>query len=295
MQTVDRIVELGTSNDPERVAGEILKWLVEEKSWDAVDDLLAKHQDRFTKASAPLYWAALARQEQGKTEQAEQLAEQASRLEFAVHVRRLFRRQGTGEFAASSIGPCANIDVRSTSSRWPTARSNPARDFAGQHAARSRGRQGSGRHARAARQGACTDDNLARQYTDVSGFMREITTRTFPIARALTAQFHFYRACQYAADKDWKQPARRATTWPSSFDTTDADVLIAMYRVPGSGRAEVAGRHTQANRRAGPHLSAGNRRRPRTNRTPTTNGPGSISNTEGDFQKAIATRNGRSS
>src|SRR6185436_3491546 len=79
-QSIDRIVRLET-NEPERVAGEILKWLVEEKSWDAVDDLLAKHQDRFAKSKRALYWAALARHEQGKTELAEQMAEQASRLD----------------------------------------------------------------------------------------------------------------------------------------------------------------------------------------------------------------------
>ena len=58
---------------------DLLTWLTEHKSWDVLDAFLAKHQTRLEQSKRPLYYAALARAEQGKNDLAEQLAEQARR------------------------------------------------------------------------------------------------------------------------------------------------------------------------------------------------------------------------
>ena len=56
-------------------------------------------------------------------------------------------------------------------------------------------------------------------------------TIDLPDPDALAARFHFYRACQYQAEKDLKR-ARGELDLAINFDPTDADVLIAMYRFP---------------------------------------------------------------
>jgi tetratricopeptide (TPR) repeat protein len=49
--------------------------------------------------------------------------------------------------------------------------------------------------------------------------------------QVVLARFHYYRACQFHADEDW-QRQRESLETALRFDRTDADVLIAMYRVP---------------------------------------------------------------
>ena len=80
VDTVDRMMELD-SVASEDMAVQLLSWLTEHESWDALDEFLAKHQSRLQQSKRPLYYAALARAKQGKADLAEELAQKAADLD----------------------------------------------------------------------------------------------------------------------------------------------------------------------------------------------------------------------
>ncbi len=52
-----------------------------------------------------------------------------------------------------------------------------------------------------------------------------------PTPEVLAARYHYYRACQFQNEKDW-QRSRGELEQAINFDPRDADVLIAMYQLP---------------------------------------------------------------
>jgi tetratricopeptide (TPR) repeat protein len=105
-----------------------------------------------------------------------------------------------------------------------------------------------------------------------------------PKAKAVSARLHFYRACQYHAEKDWQRERDELQT-AIKLDPTDADVLIAMYRVPEADdawRAGVRQRIHDLSRQFQQEIDE----QPG-DPNPYNQWAWLISNTEGDFQKAI--------
>jgi tetratricopeptide (TPR) repeat protein len=105
-----------------------------------------------------------------------------------------------------------------------------------------------------------------------------------PTADGLAARFHYYRACQH---RDAGDPSRQREALELAIraDPTDADVLIAMYRLPESNegwRAAVRKRIGELCRRFQQEIDE-NPNDP----TPYNQWAWLVSNTEGDFQKAI--------
>ncbi len=76
---LDRMIVLAADGSDDTLLN-LMAWLTEYKSWDALDSFLAKHQSRLEQSKRPLYYAALAREKQGKRELAEDLAAKAAAL-----------------------------------------------------------------------------------------------------------------------------------------------------------------------------------------------------------------------
>ena len=79
METVDRILAVSGA-DSERLLGTFLQWLVQHESWDALDQVAAKHDDQIQKSKRTLYLLALARTKQIKPMPPTSLARQAAKL-----------------------------------------------------------------------------------------------------------------------------------------------------------------------------------------------------------------------
>jgi tetratricopeptide (TPR) repeat protein len=281
-QLVDRMVRL-ESDDPERVAVALLMWLMEEKSWDAVDDLLTRHHDRFAASKRPLYAAALARVRQGKSDLAEQLAEQASRLDTQLPLEGFWMAK--------------ELEVRERY-QWAVREYRRAIDnqpVMSQEAVLSRISLANMLHDHEVDKEAAemlepvvkavrTDGNQGQRYVELSRYMLRNYEMELPPQDGLAAQLHFYRALQYRAEKDW-QRHRDALKTAIQLDKRDADVLIAMYRVPEADEAwmaDVRQRIVELSQNFQQDIDAA------------PNDPSAynqwawlISNTEGDFQKAI--------
>ena len=92
--TLDRMLELAADGSDDTIVN-LLAWLTENKSWDALDTFLAKHQSRLEQSKRPLYYAALARAEQGKKDAAEELAKSASEIQPQVQLEGVVTSQGS--------------------------------------------------------------------------------------------------------------------------------------------------------------------------------------------------------
>jgi tetratricopeptide (TPR) repeat protein len=106
----------------------------------------------------------------------------------------------------------------------------------------------------------------------------------FPSPKELAARFHFYRACQYKNEKDL-QRARGEYELAIGFDSNDADVLIDMYRFPEADhnwRAAALERVRKLEKQFEKEIEENPTDAPAYNQWAWL-----VSNTEGDFQKAI--------
>jgi hypothetical protein len=227
---LDRMIGLAAEGSDETLVS-LLAWLTENKSWDVLDTFLTKHQPRLEQSKRPLYYAALARQKQGKKDLAEELAAKAAlltpqegtlegfsmakdleeRLQFDWAVREY--RRGIEKQSAESID--------SILSRIWLA--NLLHDYEREKEA-----------AEALEplvQTVLKEGQRAQLYVRTREIYREKID--FPSPEELAARFHFYRACQYKSEKDL-QRARGEYELAVKFDPEDADVLIDMYHFPES-------------------------------------------------------------
>ena len=107
---------------------------------------------------------------------------------------------------------------------------------------------------------------------------------SLPENEGLAARLHYFRACQHRDQQDW-QRMREELKQAIRFDPSDADVLIAMYRLPEadeewqeSTRQRIANLARQFQQEIDENPS---------DPTPYNQWAWLISNTEGDFAKAI--------
>ena len=140
---VDRMMGV----DPDAVEStsvELLTWIIEHKSWEVLDEFLAKHQDQLEQSKRPLYYAAIARAKQGKAEQAEQLAEKAAQIDSQTTLESFFAAKDLEEhnqFDWAVREYRRSIDDE----KIAHARRNPGPRIPGQPAARLRAAPGGGR------------------------------------------------------------------------------------------------------------------------------------------------------
>ena len=126
------------------------------------------------------------------------------------------------------------------------------------------------------------EGQIGQLYTEFQRYYRR--RLDIPEAEPLSARLHYYRALQYRDLKDQKQE-RDELSLAIKFDPNDPDVLIAMYRMPEADekwRSNVRERIRNLCRQVDQQIDE----RP--------NDPDGynqwawlVSNTEGDFQKAI--------
>jgi len=147
---LDAMIGLAAEGSDETLVS-LLAWLTENKSWDVLDTFLTKHQSRLEQSKRPLYYAALAREKQGKKELAEELAAKAALLT---------PQEGTmeGLMMAKDLEERLQFDWAVREYRRAIEKQSAesidhilSRIWAGQPAARLRARQRGGRGARAAR------------------------------------------------------------------------------------------------------------------------------------------------
>jgi tetratricopeptide (TPR) repeat protein len=288
--TVDRMIQLEQDRmiqlereSSEATAIELLTWMTDHKLWEVLDEFLAKHEPRIQQSKRPLYYAALARISQGRPELGEELAKKAAALEPQIAMEgfiaakeleehrqfdwavREYERSIDKEQIASGSGILARIHL-----------ANLFHDYE--------------KHRQAADtleplvKAVQGDGNIGQFYTNLRRFNLRQGDSILPEAESLGARMHYYRACHFREQEDWSRE-REALEKAIRFDPTDADVLIAMYRVPNADKdwreATVARIHNLA-RQFQQEIEEDP-----SDPTAYNQWAWLISNTEGDYQQAI--------
>jgi tetratricopeptide (TPR) repeat protein len=230
-ETLDRMFRI-ESDSPDRAAANIMLWLTEHEAWEAVDDVLARHPERFTRGKRPLYMAALARKAQGKPDLAQQLAEEAARLDpqaplenfwtaKELEIReqydwaaREYRRAIDGQAIDAHEAVIARVSLASMMHDY--ALYQPAAQM-----------------LEPLVKALAADPRAAQRYAQVQRYHLARGDLALPDRESLASHFHYYVACQYHESKEWERE-REELQLAIDLDATDADVLIAMYRVPES-------------------------------------------------------------
>jgi tetratricopeptide (TPR) repeat protein len=276
------LIEL-ESEFSEETAIQLLTWLPEHKLWSVLDAFLTKHEPRFQQSKRPLYYAALARVSQGKPELGEELAKKAAALDPQTAMEsfvaakdleehsqfdwavREYERSIDKEQIASGPGILARVFL-----------ANLFHDYQ--------------KHQQAADtleplvKAVQGDGNVGQMYTNLRRFYSRQGDSILPEAEALGARLHYFRACQYRDEQDWSRE-REALEKAIRFDPRDADVLIAMYRVPNAD--ENWRRATLSKIRELARQFEQEMEEDPDDATPYNQWAWLISNTEGDYQQAI--------
>ena len=266
----------------EDTAIDLLAWLTEHESWEPLDQFLADHTARFAHIKRPMYFAAMARAKQGKDDLAQQLADQAAAIDsqttaeilraandLEVHKQfdwsvREYQKAIAKQPIASHETMIARIELASL-----------LHDYE--------------RHEQAAEaldplvKAVRGEAAVGQRYAEIQKLFAQ-RGGALPESEALAARLHYYRACQYREEGDW-QRVQDELELAIRFDPTDADVLIAMYHLPDadekwkqSTRARIRdlARKFQREIDEDPAEAVGYNQ-----------WAWLISNTEGDYQKAI--------
>jgi tetratricopeptide (TPR) repeat protein len=275
--TVGHMVQLD-ADQLEKTVIELLAWLTEHESWESLDRFLADHSVRFTHLKRPLYYAALARAKQGKKELAEELAKQAAQVDsqtpsesflaakdleehkqFEWAVREYHRAVDKQPIASHEV-MVARIYLASLLHDYEQHKQ--AADELEPLVKAVRG-----------------EAAVGQRYAELQKYYK-----TLPESESLAARLHYYRACQYREEKDW-QRVRDELELAIRFDPDDADVLIAMYRLPDAD--EKWKRTTGAKIRDLTREFQQAIDEDPSDPTAYNQWAWLVSNTEGDFQKAI--------
>jgi tetratricopeptide (TPR) repeat protein len=278
---LDRMIGLAGEGSDDTLVN-LLAWLTENKSWEVLDVFITKHQSRLEQGKRPLYFAAMARAKQGKRELAEELATKAAALpsqsnaleslyaakELEEHRQfdwalREFRRaidKQPGEsresiLARIHLGVMLHDYERDKEAAEAIEKLVPAA-------------QGQGR--------------LGQLYLRIREYYGERSS--LPPPEEVAKNYHFYRACQYIHEKDY-QRARGELDQAITFDPTDGDVLIEMYRLPESNAEWKEGVRARI-RKLTQQFQAEIDENPASS-SPYNQWAWLVSNTEGDFQQAV--------
>jgi tetratricopeptide (TPR) repeat protein len=212
----------------EETSIELLEWMTKYELWTALDEFLAKHGDQLEQSKRSLYHAALARAAQGKADEAEQLAEKAAQLESQAALEhfitakdleehnqfdwavREYRRAIDDQKIASHEGILSRLYLASL-----------LHDYE-QHAEAAKVLEPLAAAVKNQGQVGQLYAELERYYDD---------RLDLPETDAVSGRAHYYRACQYNHEGN-HQREREALELAIKLDPMNADVLIAMYRLP---------------------------------------------------------------
>ena len=271
-----------------------LAWLTEHKSWDVLDEFLAKHQPRLAsrasgRCTTPR-WPAPSRARRMWPKNWRRRPPSSTRR---AALESFIDRQGFGGAQPIRLGGARVSRARSTKNQsrrtrpfslasiWPTCctTTRSTREAADALEPLVKGDA----RAKARRPALCRSCTIIYAGRSVAAGDRRS-------GRPLTI---IYRACQYRDQKDW-QRERDELKLAIKFDPTDADVLIAMYRVPDADET-----WRESTRAANSRPVPGNSSRRSTKSHPiprrTTNGPGWSATPKAISRRRFATRTARSS
>jgi tetratricopeptide (TPR) repeat protein len=228
----DRILAVGGA-DSERLLGTFLQWLVQHESWEALEQFAARHDDRIQKSKRTLYLLAIARTKQNKSDVAEELARRAAKLAPTKPFDGLEAAQllvALGQFdwavreyqtgiegqpieAASAIGARMLL-------------SNVLQDYE---------RYDEGAAAiQPLVEAIEKNPDVARAYAGAQDELDFLLK-----GEMLSARLHYLQACHFEQEHDYKHQ-REELLEAIEQDETDADVLIAMYRLGDADDAWMA-------------------------------------------------------
>jgi tetratricopeptide (TPR) repeat protein len=289
---LDRMIGLAADGSDATLVN-LLTWLTENKSWDVLDTFLAKHQARLEQGKRTLYYAALARSKQGKKEAADELAVKAAALPpqsalDGLSIAHDLEEHNQFDWAVReyrrAIDKQPDESLENILARLYLP--NLLHDYEREKEAADtieplmKALQREGRVSQVYNQireyNAARDYNPAREDGD--------DRSSLPSPRVISARYHSYRACQYQQAKDWSR-ARGELELAINFDPSDADVLINMYRLPETDAKWHAGVVARI-RKLTQQFDRDIEENP-SDPAPYNQWAWLISNTEGDYQKAI--------
>lgn len=279
MALLDRMMERTSETSDEMIVN-LLVWITKNKSWDVLDAFLTKHQTRLEQSKRPLYYAALARAEQGKGELAEEVAARAAQVEAQAPLENFttakdLEEHGKFDWAVREYRRL--VDKPGDSGETILARiylSGLLHDYERDKDAAdvleplAKGVQGGG--------------DVAKLYSRIREYGNGRSG--LPEQDTILARYHFYRACEYQAEKDYSR-ARGELDLAINFDEQDADVLIAMFHFPEADekwRDSVRKRVKQLTDKFQQQIDDDP-----SDASPYNQWAWLVSNTDGDFQKAI--------
>lgn len=277
---LDRMMGLAGDTSDDTIVN-LLVWMTKNKSWDVLDTFLTKHQPRLEQSKRPLYYAALARAEQGKRDLAEQIATRASEIQAQASLEGFATAKDLeehGQFDWAVREYRRSIDKQpSDSYETILARiylSGMLHDYE-----RDKEAADVVEPLVKAVQG---NSDVGKLYSRIRDYNNG--RLSLPEPDAIAARYHFYRACQYQAEKDLAR-AKGELDLAINFDNTDADVLIAMYNFPDEDKKwheSVRQRVKQLTDQFQQEIDDDP-----SDASPYNQWAWLVSNTDGDFQKAI--------
>lgn len=235
LAVMDQMLAAGDS-DSEKLLGTFLQWFVEHESWDALQQFATAHDDEIQKSKRTLYLLAMARTKQNDSAAAESLAARAAEIEPAKQFDGLDAGQllvGLGqfdwavrEFEAGFKGKPIE-SVVAIGSRVQL--SNLLQDYEQYQEAAE---------ALKPLTDAMENSDVKRTY---EGALAELAEQDhfLPEVNSLQARRHYLEACHFAQEHDYTRE-REHLLKAIGHDETDADVLIAMYRVGNADDAWMA-------------------------------------------------------
>jgi tetratricopeptide (TPR) repeat protein len=213
------LVELQPAEDTALMR--LVKWLAEQREWSTIDLVAEKFQKQFSRQPILLYLLAQARKVQGKNESAEQIATQASLLapeQADVHLTVAYRLQEMGLFDWAEREYRGLIDRGPPESRYSLAASIGLALM-----------QEDREQFQAAADTRRKLLDLVDQNREARQAVSELRSSGGDL-KALRARLEFAQACHYEQQGDGAKQVEYLDK-AVAHDPTDADVLIALYRL----------------------------------------------------------------
>lgn len=235
LETAARLLDYDPSQFETTII-ELIDWFAEAESWAKLDELLSQHQEQIAKTRRPQYVAAIARQKQGQDDVADQLADAA--LVFPIIDRRQFFRD-TQFLVKRERCEWANREYRKAIDNEP---------FDSQTAICSRTQLAlllndldENGDAAAMLEPIESKINQDTKFRRLYNALREQHNRDASLPnllspKELSAYRHFYLAHDFRQKQDLENQ-RKHLKKSIELEPGNADVLIAMYRAKGTDDA----------------------------------------------------------
>jgi tetratricopeptide (TPR) repeat protein len=199
--------------------GEMVAWLMERKTWGAVEELAKRFPERFGESALLLYPLAEAQLQQGRKAQAEETAQRALGIKAQApqeHIEAAFHLQERGLFE------WAEREYRLVIQLGPAG---------GQYELRARFLLSEMLHDQQREQDAAQVLQVVVDGMDRDQNVLQMVTRIGREAESIRSRMYYFWSEHHKSTGDIAKQIEQLRQGIKQ-DPTDADVLIAMYRVP---------------------------------------------------------------